>query len=141
MDDRLEGYNEWHGHDPFEDYVGPLYFKVEDGHCRCAMIVDERHVNGQQGIHGGMLMTFADYSLFLFAQSHLDMARAVTVTFTAQFTAVKRIGDFVECTGEVVHETRGMLFMRGTVFSGDTVLLNFTGVLKKLRPPAHSEKG
>ena len=141
MDHRLEGYTEWHGHDPFEDYVGPLYHKVVNGECRCAMIVDERHVNGQQGVHGGMLMTFADYSLFLIAQARLADIRAVTVTFTAQFTAVKRIGEFVECTGEVVHETRGMLFMRGTVFCGDTVLLNFTSTLKKLRPPTQADTG
>lgn len=133
-DERLEGYSVWHGHDPFEDFVGPLYFKDEGDSSRCAFVVDERHVNGQAGLHGGMLMTFGDYALFLFAQTHLKGIRAVTVSFNAQFTAVAHVGDFVEATGEVVHETGGMLFMRGKITSGERLLLNFSAVLKKLRP-------
>lgn len=135
MDSRLEGYSLWEGHDPFEDYVGPLYYREQgDGTYRCAFVIDEKHVNGQNGLHGGMLMTFADYALFLIARPRLKDMRAVTVTFNAEFTSVARVGDFVEASGEVVHETRGMLFLRGVISSGDRVLLNFSGVLKKLKP-------
>lgn len=134
IDERLKGYSQWEGIDPFEDFVGPLHYKEVDGENRCAFIVTERHINGQRGLHGGMLMTFADYALFMFARKHLEGQHAVTVSFNSQFTAVSKLGDFVEATGEVVHETRGMLFLRGTVFTADTVLLNFSAVLKKIGP-------
>ena len=134
LDPRLEGYTCWQGHDPFEDYIGPLYFKVTDGVYRCAFVVDEKHVNGQGGLHGGMMVSFADYSMFLIAQPHLEGIRAVTVTLNSEFASVARVGEFVEATGEVVHETGGMLFMRGKVFTGERLILNFSGVLKKLRP-------
>ncbi|MCH7960070.1 MAG: PaaI family thioesterase [Candidatus Hydrogenedentes bacterium] len=133
-DARLAGYSQWEGVDPFEDYIGPLFYKEEDGIYRCAFVVTRKHVNGQGGLHGGMMMSFADYALFMFARNHLEGGRAVTVTFNAEFASVAQEGEFVEATGEVVHETRGMLFMRGSVFSGDRVILNFSGVLKKLRP-------
>ncbi len=129
-----EGYELWHGEDPFEDYIGPLYYKQENGQCRCAFVISDHHVNSQGGLNGGMLMAFGDYALFLIARSHLSTGKAVTLTFDAQFTAVAKKGELVECTGEVVHETGGLLFMRGMVFSGDTLLLNFTATLKKLRP-------
>lgn len=134
VDKRLDGYSQWEGVDAFEDFVGPLYYKEVDGENRCAFVVTENHVNGQQGLHGGMLMTFADYALFMFARKQLEGQRAVTVTFNSQFTAVSRLGDFVESTGEIVHETRKMLFLRGTVFTSDTILLNFSAVLKKTGP-------
>ena len=133
-DARLEGYAECEGFDAFEDYVGPLYYKEEeDGEVRCAFVVDGKHVNGQNALHGGMLMTFADYALFLFARKALGNQRAVTVSFSSEFTAAVGEGEFIEATGEVVHETGGLLFVRGKVFCEDTVLLNFSAVLKKLR--------
>lgn len=138
-DERLEGYEHWQGHDNFEDFVGPLFYKKEaDGQYRCAFVIEDKHVNGQKGVHGGMLMTFADYALFMFARDRLDGARAVTVSFSSDFTSGAREGEFVQSTGEVVHETRGMLFLRGTIFTDDRVLLNYTAVLKKLRPKTES---
>ena len=131
---RLEGYTEWKGFDAFEDYVGPFYYRQEeDGEVRCAFVVAGKHVNGQNALHGGMLITFADYALFLFARKALGNQRAVTVSFSSDFTAKVGEGEFVEATGEVVHETGGLLFLRGKVFREDTVLLSFSAVLKKLR--------
>ena len=40
----------------------------------------------------------------------------------------------VESTGEVVHETRKMLFLRGTIFTGERTILRYSGVLKKVGP-------
>ena len=133
-DSRLEGYSVWKGVDRFEDYVGPLYYKTDaDGTVRCAFIIDEKHVNGQNSVHGGMLMTFADYAVFVIAQDALQDKRAVTVSFTCDFTAGAKMGTFVESTGEIVHQTGGMVFMRGTVFSEESVLLRYSALLKKFR--------
>ena len=137
QDARLAGYILWEDHDPFEDYVGPMYYKRdENGEVRCAFVTQAKHMNGQNGLHGGMLMTFADYALFIFAEKALGEQRAVTVSFSSDFTAGVGEGEFVETTGEIVPETPGMLFLRGTVFCGDTVLLNYSAVLKKVRPKA-----
>jgi acyl-coenzyme A thioesterase PaaI-like protein len=91
-------------------------------------------VNGQNGLHGGMMMTFADYALFMIARDHLGDQSAVTVSFNADFCSRGELGDFVETVGEVVHTTRKMLFIRGTVFTGDRIILRYSGVLKKIGP-------
>ena len=136
-DARLAGYLQWESVDPFEDYIGPFYYKEEEDTYRCAFVVAAKHINGQGGLHGGMMVSFADYALFMFARNHLAGARAVTVTLNSEFASAAIEGEFLEATGEVVHETRGMLFLRGTIFSGDRVILNFSGVLKKLRVPSN----
>ena len=137
-DARLEGYSEWKGFDAFEDYVGPLYYKeADDGEVRCAFVAADKHVNGQSVLHGGMLMTFADFALFLVARKALGGQRAVTVSFSSDFTAGIGEGELIEATGEVVHETGGLLFMRGRVFCEETTLLRFSAVLKKLRVQRH----
>lgn len=132
-DTALPGYQSWAGHDPFEDHAGPYFFKtLENGEVRCAFRTEPKHLNGGGAIHGGALMTFADYALFAISKDHVE-GPSVTVSFNAEFTAAGHDGDLVEARGEVVQETGSMVFVRGQVFSGDTTLLNFSGIIKKVR--------
>lgn len=131
---RLEGYQAWEGGtDPFEDYAGPYFFKkMEDGSIRCAFEALPHHCNGGGFLHGGSLMTFADYALFALAGDVLD-GPGVTVSFNSEFISAVGAGNFIEATGEVVRNTRSMIFVRGQVFCGDETLLNFSGVIKRIR--------
>jgi uncharacterized protein (TIGR00369 family) len=136
-DPRLTGYQTWEeGHDPFEDHVGPFFYReFEPGKYRCAFLAEAKHCNGGGFMHGGMVMTFADFALFVFARPALipEGAHAVTVSLTGDFTSSIMPGDFVEATGEIVHAGRSMIFVRGTIFVGERVALGFSGVIKKVR--------
>ncbi|MGX1196832.1 PaaI family thioesterase [Parvibaculum sp. MBR-TMA-1.3b-4.2] len=138
---RLAGYQTWDGHDPFEDHAGPFYFrKTEDGEVACAFEATEKHCNGGGFLHGGLLMTFADFSLFAIGEAALN-GPAVTVSFNAEFTAAATAGDFIEARGDIVQNTGSMVFLRGQVFTRKEIdgdlrelpLLNFSGIVKKLR--------
>ncbi len=134
-DPRLAGYEKWEGFDPFEEQSGPYYFKrQEDGGYRCAFIAEAKHMNGQGHMHGGAMMTFADYTMFVVALPAIKDGPTVTVTCNSEFTSSAGRGDFVESTGEIVHETGSMVFVRGKIYVGERTLLNFSGVLKKLKP-------
>ena len=66
----------WDGHDPFEDHAGPFFFrKHEDGSVTCAFEAKPHHCNGGGFLHGGMLMTFADYSLFAIGSDVVRLRR------------------------------------------------------------------
>ncbi|HQZ14086.1 MAG TPA: hypothetical protein PK286_14485, partial [Devosia sp.] len=58
--------------DPFEDHVGPFYFDIQ-GDARkadtvhCVLPTLPRHGNYMGGVHGGGILTFADYALCLVA--------------------------------------------------------------------------
>ncbi len=131
--ERLTGYHSWEDMvDPFEDHAGP-YFKKnkDDGSVSCAFEALPHHCNGGGFLHGGALMTFADYALFAIAGDILD-GPSVTVSFSSEFISAVGEGNLVEATGEVIRNTRSMVFVRGQIFSGDTILLNFSGVIKRI---------
>ena len=130
---RLEGYHTWDGGvDPFEDHAGPFYSKThEDGARTAAFESKPHHCNGGGFLHGGMMMTFADYALFAIAGDVLD-GPGVTVSFNSEFIAAVGACEFVEARGEVVRNTRSLIFIRGEVFCGDKVLLPFSGIIKRI---------
>lgn len=138
---RLAEYQSWDGTDPFEDHAGPYYFKrVESGDILCAFEAKPHHCNGGGFLHGGSLMTFADYSLFAIAKDVLH-GHGVTVSFNSEFVAAGQAGDLIQSRGKVVKSTGSLIFMRGEVFvEGDDgkehVLLNFSGIIKRLKPKA-----
>lgn len=129
---RLEGYSTWEGLDPCEDYMGPFYFKKgEDGEVRCAFVAETKHTNSGGTTHGGLLMTFADFSLFAIAQDSLDTGFGVTISLNGEFVSAGNLGDFVEARGRVVRSTRSLVFVQGEVVVGDKTLLNYSGIIKK----------
>jgi len=128
-----DGYTPWGAEDPFEDMIGPFFLKSNgDGTNRTAFVSERRHVNSGGALHGGMLMSFADYSLFAIAREQLQ-GPAVTVGFNSEFIGAVGEGYMIESVGEVLRATRSLLFVRGTVFTAEQTLLSYSGVLKRVR--------
>ncbi|WP_411288894.1 PaaI family thioesterase [Phenylobacterium sp.] len=129
------GWSWYPGGDPFEDLAGPFYFRIgDDGRPICAFRAETKHLNGGLFMHGGCLMTFADFSLFVIARDALADSRSVTATFNGEFVGPAHEGDLIECTGEVVKAGRSMVFVRGIIATGGEPMMSFSAVLKKTRP-------
>ena len=119
--------------DPFELYAGPFYARAdESGQMVCAFRAERKHMNGGGFMHGGCMMTFADYALFAIAQSVLGEGHAVTVSFSSDFVGPAHPGDLVEATGEVVKAGKSMVFIRGLITTGGETMMSFSGVIKKV---------
>lgn len=128
------GWRTWSGLDPFEDQSGPFYFREgEDGRVTTAFRAEKKHMNGGGFMHGGCMMTFADFSLFAIAWKELADSRAVTVSLNGEFVGPARPGDLVTGAGEVVRAGGSLLFVRGLISTGTGPMLNFSGVIKKIR--------
>ncbi len=119
--------------DPFEDHVGPLGYKVVDGTITFAFLADARHRNTAGTVHGGMLMTFADFALCLTATWDQPGEKCVTVSCNSEFVAPGRPGDLIEASGEVVRRTKSLTFVRGQVYVDDRILLNYSAIVKRIR--------
>lgn len=133
-DGEWAGWSWYPGGDPYEDLSGPFYWKRDpDGRLRCAFRAEQKHMNGGGFLHGGCVMTFADYALFVIAREDIEGGRAVTATFNGEFVGTAHAGDLVECTGEVVKAGRSMVFVRGIIESGGEPVMSFSAVLKKTR--------
>jgi len=140
---RLSGYETWNGHDPFEDHAGPFYFRQHpDGRVTSAFEARPHHCNGGGFLHGGLLLTFADFSLFAIGRSVLQ-GPSVTLSLNGEFTAAAGAGEFIEARGDIVRNTGSMVFLRGQVFTGagggERILLNFSGIVKRVKKRPLSE--
>jgi len=127
------GWRYWGDNDPYETQSGPYYFKVEaDGSTRCAFRAEKKHMNGGGFMHGGCMMTFADFALFALAYEELKETHAVTVSLNGEFVGPAHVGDLVEATGEVVKAGKSMIFIRGMLSTGGAPMMTFSGVIKKV---------
>lgn len=134
-DGEWAGWSMWRGQDPFEDHAGPFYFRLDDdGRPVCAFRAERKHMNGGGFMHGGCIMTFADYCLFVIAREALNETHSVTATFNGEFVGGVPEGALVECRGEVVKNARSMVFVRGMITTGGEPVMSFSAVIKKTRP-------
>ena len=129
------GWNTWgHGADPYETAIGPFCFKEEGDRARSAFQPRREHLNGGGKIHGGALMSFADFSLFSIAHKALKGAHAVTLTCNCEFLSAGDLSAVIEAEGEMLRETRSLIFVRGLITQASRPLLAFSGTLKKIVP-------
>ena len=84
-------------------------------------------------VHGGCILTFADHSLFTIALSQLGHDRTVTVSLTGEFAGSAHGGDLIESSGEVVKMGGSLIFLRGIIETQRRPIMNFSGILKKIR--------
>lgn len=103
-----------------------------DQEPRFAFRASDKHCNTGGTVHGGMLVTFADFALCAIAAwDRLDQERCVTVSLNCDFTAPGHLGELIEAHGEIVRRTKSLAFVRGLVHSPNENLLSFTGVTKR----------
>ena len=127
------GWTNWPD-EPFEyDTAGPFYFRVDDQGPVAAFRAERKHMNGGGVMHGGCLMTFADFALFAIANKEMDGGYGLTVAFTSEFLDGPKVGEWVEARGEVLRAGRSLVFVRGIVTSDGRACLNVSGTLKKVR--------
>lgn len=133
----FKGWKTW-PNEPFEhDAAGPFYLRQEeDGAMVAAFRVKKKHMNAGGVIHGGALMTFADYALFALAHSDENDGYGVTVAFTCEFLSGAKEGELIEARGEVMGGGRSITFVRGVATADGRPVLNFSGTIKKRSKPA-----
>lgn len=128
------GWYSFGGHDPFEELTGPFYFRKARGQPpEMAFRAERRHMNGAGFMHGGCLMTFADFALFIIAAKALRDTMAVTATFNCELIGSVGEGARVDGSGEVVKAGKSLVFVRGLLTSAGEPVMTFSGVLKKIR--------
>ncbi|MBF0277130.1 MAG: PaaI family thioesterase [SAR324 cluster bacterium] len=128
-----EGYKRaaWTGR--AEEMVGPFFYrKKENGRIETAFVAEARHCNGLKVVHGGILMTFGDYSITMQALSGVSES-CTTISFNCEFAAPGHQGDLIEANAEVLRRTGSLVFLRGKIFADEQILLNYSAIVKRLR--------
>ena len=126
------GWQYWQG-DPYETRSGPFYHRREDdGSYVSAFRAEDRHMNGGGFMHGGCLLTYADYALFAIATDELNGDHAVTINLAGDFLGAVAVGALVEARGEVTRGGGKTIFVRGLVTGDGKPALSFTGIIRRL---------
>ncbi len=120
----------------FGTHAGPFYFRLGD-EPGVGFFSEARHTNIAHFVHGGMLLTLADMSLWDVARRKIGPFRAVTLTLNSEFIAPGPIGAFIEATGEVLRAGKSLVFVRGLISAKGESVLSYSGTLK-LFPPSGS---
>jgi uncharacterized protein (TIGR00369 family) len=125
--------------DPFEDHVGPFYFRIDGdaaraGTVHCVLPTAARHGNYKGDVHGGAILTFADYALCLVAGRAADggtnTSFAMTVSIAVEFLAAALVGAPLEATGEPLQVTGRLAFARGSVTQQGKTIALWSGVVR-----------
>ncbi len=126
------GWQSWEN-EPFEhDCAGPFYLRKDGENWVAAFRAENKHMNSDGNMHGGCLMTFADFALFAISND-VPGNSGVTVAFTCEFLSGAKQGEYIEARGEVVGGGRSISFIRGIITANDRPVLNFSGTIKKAR--------
>src|SRR5215510_353732 len=126
------GWRTW-PEDTFESGAGPFYMRKDPtGRLVARFIAEPRHMNGGGFMHGGCLLTFADFACFAFADDVTGGYSSVTVNLSGDFLSSAKIGDLMEATGEVTRAGRRLIYVRGLVTASGKPCLSFTSVISKV---------
>jgi uncharacterized protein (TIGR00369 family) len=126
----------WYHYEPadaFEDYTGPFHCRPDaDGSLVCGFMPEPKNCNAGGNIHGGSLMTFADYALFMIAGGMDSAVHGVTVTCNCEFVGAAEAGNLLTARGEVVRAGFSMIFVRGLISDGERPVMAFSGTIKRI---------
>ena len=128
------GWYHWEPVDHFEEHAGPFYCRPEeDGGLVCGFIPEAKNRNGGGNIHGGALMTFADYALFMIAGGMDTSVHGVTMTMNCDFVGAAEPGRLLTGRGEVVRAGGSVVFVRGIIDDAGRNVLAFSATIKRFK--------
>lgn len=116
----------------FATIVGPLLMRRTDTGLRFAFQATDKHTNARGVLHGGMLLTFADQVLGLTVQSVVGTLNVATVSLNCDLVSAAFPGDFIEGEATVSRAARTLIFVKGTLTRGETVIMNASGLWTRL---------
>jgi uncharacterized protein (TIGR00369 family) len=95
-----------------------------NGVCVVSGVVEARHLNINQVVHGGVYSTALDTAMGAAVVSLLSEAEVTaTTSLYVDFLRPARLGQRLIARGEVVRRGRHLAFVRGTLNDGDGRLL------------------
>ncbi len=127
------GWYHWEPVDSFEELAGPFYCRPDGADILCGFRPGDKNRNGGGNIHGGALMTFADYALFMIAGGIATAFHGVTVTMNSEFVGAAEPGRLLLARGEVTRAGGSLVFVRGMIADEGRAVLTFSATLKRLR--------
>ncbi|PJI98389.1 uncharacterized protein (TIGR00369 family) [Acidovorax sp. 69] len=117
----------------FIQHAGPLWAQREEQGWAYGIAVGPQHLNPAGATHGGALMTLMDHALSAVAWEACERIPCVTLQMDSHFVSPVRPGQFVEARATVIERTGSLVFMRGELRTGHSLVLTAHALMKALR--------
>ena len=122
------------GFDPAEDHIGPFYYAPlgSKSYGTYEFQLKSQHCNAMGSVHGGVLMTFADFALCMAATDHYQTETCVTVSFSSEFLTGATLGQVITTQPRINRKTGSLVFVSGECWVEDEACFSFSAVVKRL---------
>ena len=123
------------GFDPAEDHIGPFFYEPKSSpeFGRYGFQLEAKHCNTMGSVHGGVLMTFADFALCMAATEHYEEETCVTVSFSCEFLRGAEVGEVITSRPVINRRTGSLVFLSGTCDVAGEPCFAYSSVVKRLR--------
>ena len=128
-----EGYKKLGWHAGFDVLIGPMYYKKdENNNFKFISKILDKHLNAAGIAHGGFSMALADIFFGSVAFSACGKRSTSTISLNSNFVSPGLLDEIVECEAKVTKMTRSLIFIEGSISSGDKTILSASGIWKIL---------
>ena len=135
----MPGYVQYGDLDPFENLVGPFW--LNQNTKKGAWRVRDHNCNSMGITHGGAVMSFVDFAVFVIAGEYTfpnTNHYYVTLSLSCDFVGKSKAGTLLEADGSVVKvsKDRDIIVVTGRVYFADkgktaTTIAIFRAIIKK----------
>lgn len=117
----------------FIDHAGPLWTLREDSGWAYGFAIETHHLNPAGTAHGGVLLTLMDHALSTVAWGACGRLPCVTLQLDSHFMGPARAGQLVQARAVVTQRTGSLVFLRGELRAGDSLVLTAHALMKVLK--------
>ena len=128
-----DGFEPLHIGGEFMRLNGPIYARRDGARLLVGFRVEPRHCNPMAMCHGGMLASYADMLLPVTAHA---LSQTVanrflpTINLQIDYLAPAPLGAWVEGEGQLLRETRGLVFAQAVAHADGVPCLRTSGIFK-----------
>ena len=121
--DVRDGFTPYPEQGPFLQHVGPIHERRDGGDVVLGVRGEDRHANRHGTVMGGLLATFADFTLGRAIEADADDdAQRATVSLTIDYLKPAQPGDWIEARAHVDRIGGTLSFADCTLTVGDRVV-------------------
>ena len=116
----------------FSGYMGPFYEKFESPEqCVRALLIDDRHVNPEGVVHGGVSLSFMDYVIYRAIGDVVGhQTQFATINLNSQFLSAGKCNNVYYGRGSIVRQTSSVIFAEGEIYTDERKIMTATGIWK-----------
>jgi uncharacterized protein (TIGR00369 family) len=119
----------------FTGLIGPLWSRRSHDAISFGILTNKSHLNPAGLVHGGFLATMLDQTLSTIGWEAAGRLPCVTIQLEVQFLSAIKPGTFIEARGEVVKQSRAIVFMQGDLWIAAERVATGNAVLKIVQSP------